>query len=45
MEYDLAEELLSEPTPEEALDAVIRSFSAPVDDGIPKPSASSVDFQ
>ena len=45
MEYDLAEELLSEPTPEEALDAIIRSFSAPADDGIPKPSASSVDFQ
>jgi hypothetical protein len=47
--YDLAEDLLREPTPEEALDAVFRTFSKPYgveeEEGIPKPSTSSVDFQ
>jgi hypothetical protein len=48
-EYDLVEELLKgpdEPTPEEELDAVIRSFSESheYDHGLPKPSASAVDF-
>jgi hypothetical protein len=48
-EYDLLEDLLQgpdEPTPEEELDAVIRSFSTShdFDYGTPKPSAAAVDF-
>jgi hypothetical protein len=48
-EYDLLEDLLQDPdesTPEEELDAVIRSFSTAhdFDYGPPKPSASAVDF-